>query len=133
MKTFLTFSFAMVAMSVISFAESPTVPPAQTETKTAATNKGPTTSAPAGGSEAVGTIVEFAPGGNLVLKTSATEPLRFKLAKGVRYLNAKGKDVSERKMKKDRKVRVHYLKQGEDMMVDKIQIEREGKRKKARK
>jgi hypothetical protein len=51
----------------------------------------------------------------------------------VQYLNPKGKQITERKMKKDRRVKVHYAKEGNDMVVDKVQIVREGGKKKAKK
>jgi hypothetical protein len=128
MKTFFTFCFAVMAMGAVSFAQSPTASPTP-----AKANKHAKTTAPAvGANEAVGTIVEFVPGGNLVLNTGAAEPMRFKLGKGVRYLNPKGKEINDRKMKKDRRVRVHYAKQGDEMVVDKVQIERDGKKKKSR-
>jgi hypothetical protein len=129
MKTFLSFCFATVTMLAIGFAQTPSTSPAPTKSTTTKTHA---SAAPLGANEAVGTIVEFVPGGDIVLNTGAAEPARFKMGKGVRYLNPKGKEVNERKMKKDRRVRVHYAKEGNDLVVDKIQIEREGGKKKAK-
>ncbi len=117
-------------MIAVSFAQSPSASPAPTKATTS--KQTATTNTALNANEVVGTIVEFVPGADIVLNTGASEPMRFKLGKGVRYLNPKGKEVNERKMKKDRKVRVHYAKEGNDMVVDKIQIERDGKKKKAR-
>lgn len=73
-------------------------------------------------SEATGKIVEFTAGSAIVLNTGANQPVQYKLSKGVTYMNARGKVVKAGKMKKDRKVRVHYEKEGTDMVVDKINV-----------
>ena len=131
MKTFLAVCFVSVMTMALGLAQSPSATPAETKTaKTATTTAKTHKSAPAGANEAIGTIEEFVPGATLVLNTNGSEPSHFKLGRGVRYLNPKGKEVNERKLKKDRRVRVHYAKQGEDFVVDKIQIEREGGKKK---
>ena len=83
----------------------------------------------ASGNETTGTIVEFTPGGNIVLNTGGAEPARFKLGKNVTYTNPRGKAIGPNKMKKDRKVRVHYSKQGADMVVDQVTIVRDKPRK----
>ena len=62
------------------------------------------------------------PGSAIVLNTGADKPVQYKLSKGVTYMNARGKVVKAGKMKKDRKVRVHYEKEGNDMVVDKISV-----------
>jgi len=38
----------------------------------------------------------------------------------VEYVNADGKVIEPSKIRKDSKVRVHYLKQGDNMVVDKV-------------
>ena len=75
--------------------------------------------------ESTGTITEFTPGLSIVLNTGTGEPVRYKLGKSVTFVNAKGKVINDSKMKKDRKVRVHYVKEGNDMVVDKVAIVRD--------
>ncbi len=72
--------------------------------------------------ENVGTISEFTPGTTLVLSSGSGEPTHYKLAKNVTYVNAKGKVITADRIRKDRKVRVHYTKEGNDMVVDKVTI-----------
>lgn len=72
--------------------------------------------------ENVGTITEFVPGSTIVLSTGTGEPVHYKFAKSVTYVNARGKEINASRIKKDRKVRVHYVKEGNDMLVDKITI-----------
>ena len=116
MKTVLTFFVASILMPMLANAQPS---PAQTQT-TSAVN---TTST--GVTENTGTITEFTPGSTIVLNTGATEPVHYKLGKTVVYVNAKGKEITAAKMRKDRKVRVHYVKDGNDMVVDKITIVRD--------
>jgi len=75
--------------------------------------------------ESTGTITEFTPGAAIVLNTGTGEPVRYKLGSNVTYINGKGKEIKADRIRKDRKVRVHYVKQGNDMVVDKVSIVRE--------
>ncbi len=87
--------------------------------ETAATTTATTT-------ENVGTISEFSPGATIVLSTpGAGEPVHYKLGPSVTYMNAKGKVITAERMKKGRKVRVHYVKDGNDMVVDKVTVVRD--------
>jgi hypothetical protein len=94
--------------------------PATTATTTTTSSGAATTTT--GTTESVGTITEFTPGSILVLNTGTGEPVHYKLGKNVTYINAKGKVVKAERIRKDRKVRVHYVKEGDDMVVDKVTI-----------
>ena len=72
--------------------------------------------------ESTGTITEFTPGATLVLSTGSGEPVHYKFGKTVTYVNANGKVINASKIRKDRKVRVHYVKEGNDMVVDKVTV-----------
>jgi hypothetical protein len=113
-KLFLSIVFATALMGSVAYAQtsrsSTTVPKGTngtTETTTTTT-------------ESFGTVTEFTPGDSLTLKTEAAEPLHYKFGKTVTYVNAHGKVIDASKIKKDSKVRVHFLKQGDDMVVDKV-------------
>ena len=101
---------------------------AQTSSTTTTTTTGQTQSADAttttSTTEAVGNISEFTPGTSIVLNTGTGEPVHYKLAKTVTYINGKGKEIKAERLRKDRKVRVHYTKEGNDMVVDKVTIVR---------
>ena len=75
--------------------------------------------------ENVGKVTEFTAGSVIVLNTGAGEPMRYKLGSNVTYINAKGKEIKAEKIRKDRKVRVHYTKEGNDMIVDKVTVVRD--------
>jgi hypothetical protein len=70
--------------------------------------------------ESTGTITEFTPGHVLFLKTEAAEPVQYKFGKTVTYVTSDGKVIDASKIRKNSKVRVHYVKQGDDMLVDKV-------------
>ena len=46
--------------------------------------------------------------------------MRYKFGKTVTYTTSDGKVIEASKIRKDSKVRVHYLKEGNDMLVDKV-------------
>jgi len=89
---------------------------AQSQTSTRETTTTTTTT------ENTGVITEFTPGATIVLSTGTGEPVHYKFSKDVTYVNAKGKEITASKIRKDRKVRVHYIKDGNDMVVDKVTV-----------
>ena len=70
--------------------------------------------------ESTGTVTDFTPGQMMVLKTEATEPVRYKFSKQVTYVTSDGRVIQPSTIRKDSKVRVHYVKTGDDMLVDKV-------------
>ena len=70
--------------------------------------------------ENYGTVTEFSPGASIVLSTGSGEPVHYKFSKTVTYITPDGKVIEASKIKKNSKVRVHYIKEGDDMMVDKV-------------
>ena len=70
--------------------------------------------------ESTGTVTEFTPGHALFLKTEAAEPVQYKFGKNVTYVTSDGRVIEASKIRKDSKVRVHYIKQGDDMLVDRV-------------
>jgi hypothetical protein len=75
--------------------------------------------------ESTGIVTEFIPGHGLILKTEAAEPLHYKFDKTVTYVTPDGQVIEASKIRKDSKVRVHYLKDGDDMVVDKVILKRD--------
>jgi hypothetical protein len=113
-KLIVSIAFATALMGSVAFAQTSkssttvaTQPNGATETTTTTT-------------ETMGTVTEFTPGDSITLKTEAAEPMHYKFGKTVEYVNAHGKVIEASKIKKDSKVRVHYLKHGDDMVVDKV-------------
>jgi hypothetical protein len=113
-KSFLSVAFATAFIGSVAFAQT------STTSTTAATGSNGATETTTTTTENLGTVTEFTPGQFLVLKTEAGQPVRYKFGKTVTYVTADGKVIEASKIRKDSKVRVHYLKDGDDMVVDKV-------------
>ena len=93
---------------------------AQAQTSSTTTTTGATGETTTTTTESYGTVTDFTPGASLTLSTGTGDPLRYKFAKTVTYVTADGKVIEASKIKKNSKVRVHYIKEGNDMLVDKV-------------
>jgi hypothetical protein len=123
MKSLLTI---ICVLLVTAFAASAQTESTTTTATTATQTQGAaTTTTSATTTENVGVISEFTPGSVIVLKSESGEPVRYKLGNSVTYINGKGKEIKADRIRKDRKVRVHYVKEGNDMVVDKVTIVRD--------
>ena len=111
-KSILSIAFATALMGSVAFAQTST---SSTTVATQPTGVSQTTT-----TESLGTVTEFTPGDSLILKTDAAEPMRYKFGKTVTYVTPDGKVIESSRIRKDSKVRVHWLKQGDDMLVDKV-------------
>ena len=111
-KSIVSIAFATALMGSVAFAQTST---SSTTVATQPNGVSQTTT-----TESFGTVTEFTPGDSLILKTEASEPVHYKFGKTVEYVNAHGKVIEASKIRKDSKVRVHWVKQGDDMLVDKV-------------
>lgn len=122
MKAFSIVTSLVLALSAVALAQQPSASPKAHQS---------TAKSSSSANEATGTLVEFVAGQSVVINTG-TENQHFKLSGQAQYFNPKGKQIEERKLKKDRKVRVHFTKQGDDNVVDRISLVRDGGHKKAK-
>ena len=113
-KLFLSVTFATALMGLVAYGQTST---SSTTTATGATGATETTTTT---TESFGTVTDFTPGQMMVLKPEAGEPMRYRFGKKVTYVTADGRVIEASKIRKDSKVRVHYIKQGDDMLVDKV-------------
>jgi len=113
-KSIVSVAFATALMGSVAFAQTSS---SSTTVATGANGVSETTTTT---TESTGVVTEFSPGHQLFLKTEADQPVRYKFGKTVTYVTSDGKVIEASKIKKDSKVRVHYLKDGDDMVVDKV-------------
>jgi len=113
-KSIVSIAFATALMGSVAFAQTSSTSTTATTGTNGATETTTTTT------ESTGVVTEFTPGHQLFLKTEADQPVRYKFGKTVTYVTSDGKVIEASKIKKDSKVRVHYLKDGDDMVVDKV-------------
>ena len=111
-KLFLTVTFATALMGLVAYGQT-----SSSSSTTVATGSNGTTETTTTTTESLGTVT---PGQTIVLKTDAGEPARYKFSKTVTYQTADGRVIQPSQIRKDSKVRVHYLKSGDDMLVDKV-------------
>lgn len=93
---------------------------AQTSTSSTTTTTGTGSETSTTTTETYGTVTDFSPGASLVLSTGSGEPLHYRFSKNVTYVTPDGKVIDASRVKKNSKVRVHYIKEGNDMLVDKV-------------
>src|SRR5229473_2682172 len=113
-KSIVSIAFATALMGSVAFAQT------STSSTTVATQPNGVTQTTTTTTESTGIVTEFTPGHVLFLKTEADQPVRYKLGKTVTYVTSDGKVIEASKITKDSKVRVHYIKEGDDMLVDKV-------------
>jgi hypothetical protein len=75
-----------------------------------------------GGTESIGKITDYTPDSALVLDTGSGEPVHYKFAKHVTYVDKDGTTIQTPALSKNLRVKVHYLKQGGDLIVDKVTL-----------
>jgi hypothetical protein len=113
-KAIVSVAFATALTGSVAFAQT------STSSTTVATQTNGATETTTTTTETTGTVTEFTPGHHLFLKTEADQPVRYKFSKTVSYVTSDGKVIEASKISKDSKVRVHYVKDGDDMLVDKV-------------
>src|SRR5438477_8918095 len=78
--------------------------------------------------EGSGTITEFSPGSTIVLKESAG-PKHYRFGKHVTYVTRSGKELDEATVKTKIRVgvpvRVHYVGEGDNMLVDRVIVDQD--------
>jgi hypothetical protein len=112
-KSIVGIAFATALMGSLAFAQT-----SNSSTTVATGTNGVTETTTT--TESTGTITEFTPGHHLFLKTEADQPVRYKFGKTVTYVTSEGRVIEASKIRKDSKVRVHSIKTGDDMLVDKV-------------
>ena len=114
MKLFLSIASAIAFMGVVAYGQT------SSTSTTVATGTNGTTETTTTTTESTGTVTEFTPGQALILKTEAAEPVHYKFGKQVTYVTSDGRVIQPSEIRKDSKVQVHYVKDGDDMLVDKV-------------
>ena len=113
-KAIVSVAFATALVGSVAFAQT------SSSSTTVATGTNGVSETTTTTTETTGTVTEFTPGHHLFLKTETDQPVRYKFGKTVTYVTTDGKVIEASKVRKDSKVRVHYVKEGDDMLVDKV-------------
>src|SRR6202048_2593299 len=114
-KAIVSVAFATVLIGSVAYGQTSSTSTTSTTGTNGATETTTTTT------ESTGVVTEFTPGHALFLRTEATaQPVQYKFGKTATYVTSDGRVIEASKIKKDSKVHVHYIKQGDDMLVDKV-------------
>ncbi len=113
----LLFSVVSATVLLVAVAYGQTSSTTTTTTGTADTQAATTTTAT---TETTGTVTEFSPGASIVLSSGTGTPTTYRFSKTVTYVTPDGKVIEASKIKKNSKVRVHYMKEGDGMVVDRV-------------
>ena len=72
--------------------------------------------------ESTGTISEYTPDTELVLDIGTGEPVQFKLSQNVVYADSDGTVLEAPGLTTNQRIRVYYIRVGEDNVVDKVTL-----------
>ena len=114
-KLFLSIASVIALMGFVAYGQT-----SSTSTTTVATGTNGATETTTTTTESTGTVTEYTPGEMIVVKTEAVEPVRYKFSKQVTYVTSDGRVIEPSQIRKDSKVQVHYIKDGDNMLVDKV-------------
>jgi hypothetical protein len=110
-RTILLIACVSVSLAIVVYAQNSstsTVPPAAGASATSM--------------ESTGTVTEYTPDSSLVLDTGSGEPVHFVFGRNVTYVGADGQPVQASGLRKNLRVRVHYLVIGGDKVIDKVTL-----------
>jgi hypothetical protein len=103
---------------------------AQTTTDPSTTTSNPTTTSAASSSSTTtstnnssGTVTDYTPGAAIVLDLGTGKPVHFIIGKKVQVIGPDGKVLADTEVKKNAKVQVHLIEEGDRVVVDKINVE----------
>jgi hypothetical protein len=110
------------AMFVVAYAQ------AQTSTTSSTTSSNPSTSSNTSNTttsttDSSGTVTDYTPGAAITLDPGTGRPVHFILGKKVQVLGPDGKVLAETDVKKNAKVHVRLIQDGDRTVVDKINLE----------
>src|ERR1044072_7284058 len=75
-----------------------------------------------GGTESIGKITDYTPDTALVLDTGSGEPVHYKFAKRVTYVDKEGTTIQAHALTKHQRVKVHNTRQGGDRIINKVTL-----------
>jgi hypothetical protein len=115
------------AILIVAYAQ------AQTSTNSSATTSNPSTSSMTNDasntttttstSNSSGTVTDYTPGAAITIDPGTGKPVHFIIGQKVQVLGPDGKVLADTDLKKNSKVQLHLVQQGDRTVVDKITVE----------
>ena len=101
---------------------------AQTNTDPSTTTSNPATTSAASSTttsttNSSGTVTEYTPGATITIDPGTGKPVHFVIGKKVQVLGPDGKVLTEADVKKNARVQLRVVEEGDRVVVDKINVE----------
>jgi hypothetical protein len=106
---------ALICLAFVAYAQAQT-----TTTSSTTSSPGTTTSST---SNTSGTVTDYAPGAAIVIDPGTGQPVHFIIGKTVEIITPDGKVIKAADVKKNAKVRVHLVADGDRTVVDQIIVD----------
>ena len=108
------------AILIVAYAQAQTSTTSSPATSSPATTSTTTTSSAANSS---GTVTDYTPGSAITLDPGTGKPVRFVIGQKVQVLGPDGKVMADADVKKNSRVQLHLVQEGNRTVVDKINVE----------
>jgi hypothetical protein len=108
------------AILVVVYAQAQTTTYSSPTTSSPATTSMTTTGSTTGSS---GTVTDYSPGAAITLDPGTGKPVRFTIGQKVQVFGPDGKVLADADVKKNTRVQLHLVKEGDRTVVDKINVE----------
>ena len=105
---------------IVAYAQAQTSTTSSPATSSPATTSTTTTGSTANSS---GTVTDYTPGAAITLDPGTGRPVRFVIGQKVQVLGPDGKVLADTDVKKNAKVQLHLVQEGDRTVVDKINVE----------
>jgi hypothetical protein len=115
------------AILIVAYAQAQTSTNSSTTTSnpstTSMTNDASNTSATTSTSNSSGTVTDYTPGAAITIDPGTGKPVHFIIGQKVQVLGPDGNVLADTDLKKNSKVQLHLVQQGDRTVVDKINVE----------
>jgi hypothetical protein len=108
------------AILIVAYAQAQTTTYSSPATSSPATTSMTTTGSTTSSS---GTVTEYTPGAAITLDPGTGKPVRFTIGQNVQVIGPDGKALANTDVKKNARVQLHLVQEGERTVVDKINVE----------
>ena len=111
------------AMFVVAYAQAQTSTTSSTTTSNPTTNSNTSDTTTTSTTNNSGTVTDYTPGAAITLDPGTGKPIHFILGDKVQILGPDGKVLAATDVKKNAKVRVRLIQDGDRTVVDQIRVE----------
>jgi hypothetical protein len=112
---------ALICLAFVAYAQAQTTTTSSTTSSSPGTTSGTTTNSSTSNSS--GTVTDYASGAAIVIDPGTGQPVHFIIGKTVEIITPDGKVIKAADVKKNAKVRLHLVADGDRTVVDQIIVD----------